>query len=162
HPDRRGVSGERENAKLLTLADAGDPLVDDYRANLKPEHLTASDGEAFHRFEFRHDGTEYLGSATTLRVGEALVWAVGCVDPKGDLVGEAWRSQALALAAAAGAVLAAVALAFALASAVSRPVQSLIGFMQRVGTGDLEAKADFGGSGEFRQLAAALNRMIAD
>jgi sigma-B regulation protein RsbU (phosphoserine phosphatase) len=45
---------------------------------------------------------------------------------------------------------------------VSRPVQSLIGFMQRVGSGDLEAKAEFGGSGEFRQLADALNRMIAD
>ena len=32
---------------------------------------------------------------------------------------------------------------------VSRPVQSLIGFMQRVGSGDLDAKAEFGGSGEF-------------
>jgi sigma-B regulation protein RsbU (phosphoserine phosphatase) len=162
HPDRRGVSGKDENAKLLTLADASDPLVDAYRANLKPEHLTASDGEAFHPFEFRHEGTEYLGSATTFRVGEDLVWVVGVVAPKADFVGDVWRTQALALAAAAVAVLAAVALAFALASAVSRPVQSLIEFMQRVGGGDLEAKADFGGSGEFRQLAAALNRMIAD
>jgi sigma-B regulation protein RsbU (phosphoserine phosphatase) len=162
HPDRRGVSGERENAKLLTLADAGDPLVDAYRANLKPEHLTASAGEAFHRFEFRRDGTEYLGSATAFRVGEDLVWVVGVVAPKADFVGDVWRTQAFALAAAAGAVLAAMALAFALASAVSRPVQSLIGFMQRVGGGDLEAKAEFGGSGEFRQLADALNRMIAD
>src|SRR5262249_41617993 len=154
HPDRRGVSGEGEDAKLLTLADAGDPLVDAYRANLKPEHLTASDGEAFHRFAFRHDGTEFLGSATTFRVGEDLVWAVGVVAPTADFVGDVWRTQAVALAAAAGAVLAAVALAFALASAVSRPVQSLIGFMQRVGGGDLEAKAEFGG-GEFRQLADA-------
>jgi sigma-B regulation protein RsbU (phosphoserine phosphatase) len=162
HPDRRGVSGEGANAKLLTLADAGDPLVDAYRANLKPEHLTASDGEAFHRFQFRQDGTEYLGSATTFRVGEDLVWVVGVVAPKADFVGDVWRTQAFALAAAAGAVLAAVALAFALASAVSRPVQSLIGLMQRVGSGDLEATAAFGGSGEFRQLADALNRMIAD
>jgi sigma-B regulation protein RsbU (phosphoserine phosphatase) len=162
HPNRRAVSGERENAKLLTLADAGDPLVDAYRANLKPEHLTASEGETFHRFEFRHDGTEYFGSATTFRVGEDLVWVVGVVAPKADFVGDVWRTQALALAAAAVAVLAAVALAFALASTVSRPVQSLIGFMQRVGSGDLEAKAEFGGSGEFHQLADALNRMIAD
>ena len=95
HPDRRGVSGERETAKLLTLADAGDPLVDAYRANLKPEHLTASDGEAFHRFEFRHDGTEYLGSATTFRVGDDLVWVVGVVAPKADFVGDVWRTQAL-------------------------------------------------------------------
>lgn len=162
HPDRRGVSGERENAKLLTLADAGDPLVDSYRANLKPEHLVAAGGEAFHRFEFRHDGTEYLGSATSFRVGEDLVWVVGVVAPKADFVGDVWRTQTFALAAAAVAVLAAVALAFALASAVSRPVQSLIGFMRRIGSGDLEAKAEFGGSGEFRQLADALNRMIAD
>jgi sigma-B regulation protein RsbU (phosphoserine phosphatase) len=162
HPNRRAVSGEGENAKLLTLADAGDPLVDAYRANLKPSHLIASDGEVFHRFEFHHDATEYFGSATTFRVGEDLVWVVGVVAPKADFVGDVWRMQAFALAAAAVAVLAAVALAFALASAVSRPVQSLIAFMQRVGSGDLEAKAEFGGSGEFRQLADALNRMIAD
>jgi sigma-B regulation protein RsbU (phosphoserine phosphatase) len=162
HPDRRGVAGERENAKLLTLADAGDPLVDAYRANLKPEHLTASAGEAFHRFEFRQNGTEYLGSATTFRVGDDLVWAVGVIAPKADFVGDVWRTQVFALGAAGVAVVAAVALAFALASTVSRPVQSLIGFMQRVGGGDLDAKAEFGGSGEFRQLANALNRMIAD
>lgn len=162
HPDRRGVSGERETARLLTLADAGDPRVDAYRANLKPEYLNASDGEDFHRFEFSHDGGEYLGSATTFRVGHDLVWVVGVVAPKADFVGDVWRTQAVALAAAGAAVLAAVVLAFALASAVSRPVQSLIGFMERVGSGDLEAKAEFGGSSEFRQLAHALNRMIAD
>src|SRR5207248_2209152 len=37
-----------------------------------------------------------------------------------------------------------------------------IAFMNRVGGGDLEAKAAFGGSREFRDLAEALNRMIAD
>src|SRR5262245_61255183 len=162
HPGRRGVSGTRETARLLTLADAGDPLVDAYRANLKPEHLDASDGDAFHRFEFRHDGAEHLGSATTFRVGDDLVWVVGVVAPKSDFVGDVWRTQAFALAAAVAAVLAAVVLAFALASTVSRPVSALIGFMRRVGGGDLEAKAEFGGSGEFRQLADALNRMIAD
>ncbi len=162
HPDRRGVSGERETAKLLTLADAGDPLVDAYRANLRPEHLNASDGEAFHRFEFRHNGADYFGSATTFRVGDDLVWVVGVVAPKTDFVGDIWRTQAIALAAAGAAVLAAVVLAFVLASAVSRPVGALIGFMQRVGGGDLEAKADFGGSREFRQLSDALNHMIAD
>src|SRR5215472_11062331 len=105
HPDHRGVSGERETAKLLTLADAGDPLVDAYRASLKPEHLAASDGEAFHRFEFRHEGTDYLGSATTFRVGDDLVWVVGVVAPKVDFIGDVWRTQTFALAAAGGAVL---------------------------------------------------------
>lgn len=161
HPDHRRVSGERESARLLTLKDARDPLVDAYRAMLKPEHVNGSDGEAFHRFEFSHNGTEYLGSATTFRVGDDLVWVVGVVAPKGDFIGDVWRTQALALAAAGAAVLVAVALAFALARKVSQPVQSLIGFMQRVGRGDLDAKAEFGGSREFQQLADALNRMIA-
>jgi sigma-B regulation protein RsbU (phosphoserine phosphatase) len=162
HPDHRGVSGERESAKLLTLADARDPLVDAYRAKLKPQHVNGADGEAFHRFEFSHDGTEYLGSATTFRVGDDLVWVVGVIAPRADFIGDVWRTQAFALAAAGGAVLVAVALAFALARTVSRPVQALIGFMRRVGSGDLEATAEFGGSREFRQLADELNRMIAD
>jgi sigma-B regulation protein RsbU (phosphoserine phosphatase) len=162
HPDLRGVSGTGENAKLLTLADAGDPLVDAYRANLKPEHVGANTGQHFDRFQFQHNGTAYLGSATTFRVGEDLVWVVGVIAPESDFVGDVWRTQSLALLAAAAAVLAAVALAIALASTVSKPVQSLIGFMQQVGGGDLEARAEFGGSREFRQLAAALNRMIAD
>jgi sigma-B regulation protein RsbU (phosphoserine phosphatase) len=162
HPSCRTVSGTGEAAKLLTLADAGDPLVDAYRAKLKPEHLHAGSGQNFDRFLFRHDGTDYLGSATTFRVGEDLVWVVGVIAPQSDFVGDVWRTQAFALLAAAAAVLAAVALAIALASAVSRPVQALIGFMQRVGGGDLEARAEFGGSAEFRVLADELNRMIAD
>jgi phosphoserine phosphatase RsbU/P len=164
HPDRRevGVAGGRGAGKLLTLADAGDPLVDSYRANLKPEDLHPANGESFHHFEFRHAGTDYLGSTTAFRVGDDLVWVVGVVAPKSDFVGDVWRTQAFALAAAGAAVCAAVALAFALANTVSRPVQSLIGFMRKVGGGDLEAKAEFGGSGEFRELADELNRMIAD
>ena len=95
-------------------------------------------------------------------MGEDLLWAVGVVAPKSDFVGDVWRTQAFALFAAGAAVLAAVALAFALASTVSRPVSALIVFMQQVGAGDLEAKAEFGGSREFRELAIALNRMIAE
>jgi len=162
HPDLRGVSGTGADAKLLTLADAADPLVDAYRANLKPEHLRADDGSQFHRYSFRYDGTPYLGSATTFRVGEDLVWVVGVVAPESDFVGDVWKTQRFALLAAAAAVLAAVVLAIGMASTVSKPVQSLIGFMQRVGGGDLEAKAAFGGGREFRALAHELNRMIAD
>src|SRR5262249_44901093 len=140
HPGRRAVSGTRETAKLLTLADAGDPLVDAYRANLKPEYLDPADGQGFHRFEFRQDGTDYLGSTTAFRIGDDLVWVVGVAAPKSDFVGDVWRTQALALAAAGLAVLAAVALAIVLANTVSRPVGALIGFMNRVGAGDLEAR----------------------
>jgi sigma-B regulation protein RsbU (phosphoserine phosphatase) len=162
HPDRRAVSGTRETAKLLTLADAGDPLVDAYRANLRPEYLKPADGQEFHRFEFRHDDTEYLGSATTFRLGDDLTWVVGAVAPKADFLSGVWQSQVVALLAAGGALLAAVLLAFALARSVSGPVLKLTGFMRRVGGGDLEAKAELGGSREFRELSGALNSMIGD
>src|SRR5262245_19077740 len=148
HPDRRGVSGTDATAKLLTLADAGDPLVDAYRANLRPDYLRPAGGEDFHFFEFRHDGTEYLGSTTAFRVGDDLVWVVAVVAPRGGCGGGGRRPPAPAPAAAAGAALAAGLLAFALARAVSRPVLTLTGFMRRVGGGDLEARAEFGGSRE--------------
>jgi serine phosphatase RsbU (regulator of sigma subunit) len=158
-PEKTG--GVRE---LLTLSDAvaGDPVMDRYHAKLRDEHVPSTDGQDFHLFGFAHEGTDYLASATTFRVGDDLDWVVGVVAPKSDFVGDVWRTQAVALGAAAAALLAAVALAFALASNVSRPVSSLIGFMRKVGGGDLESKAEFGGSGEFRELADELNDMIAN
>jgi sigma-B regulation protein RsbU (phosphoserine phosphatase) len=90
------------------------------------------------------------------------VWVIGAVAPKADFLADVWRSQATALMAATGALLIAVLLAALMARSVSRPVLNMIGFMNRVGSGDLGAKAAFGGSREFRNLADALNRMIAD
>jgi sigma-B regulation protein RsbU (phosphoserine phosphatase) len=167
HPNLRQFvgSGQRGAGKLLTLADTGDTLVEAFRENLRPEYLRPRAGDAFHPFEFRHDGIEYLASATTFRVSddsEDLVWVVGVVAPKEDFLSDVARSQGLALAVSAGALLVAVLLAAALARRVSGPVHALIGFMQRVGGGDIDAKIDFGGSNEFRQLAATLNRMIRD
>lgn len=154
--------GGRGAGSLPTLADTGDPLVEAYRSHLEPEHLSAAAGDAFHTFEFSHDGSDYLASATTFRVGDDLVWVIGAVAPKADFLSDVWRSQTLALAVSGAALLGAVLLAAGLAQRVSGPVLSLIGFMRRVGGGDLEARADLGGSREFRELSAALNRMIAD
>ncbi|MBN9524110.1 SpoIIE family protein phosphatase [bacterium] len=159
---RSGAAGGRGELVTLTAAAAGDPVMAAYHIGLRPEFLRPATGDGFHRFEFSADETDYLGSTTAFRVGDDLVWVVGVAAPKADFVGDIWRTQAVALTAAALAVLAAAALAVALAGAVSRPVQALIGFMRRVGGGDLEARAEFGGRGEFRELAAELNRMIAD
>src|SRR5262249_49949177 len=84
------------------------------------------------------------------------------VAPKADFLADVWRSQTIALLAAAAALFIAVLLAALMARSVSTPVHRLIQFMNRVGSGDLEAKAAFGGSREFRDLADALNRMITD
>jgi sigma-B regulation protein RsbU (phosphoserine phosphatase) len=164
HPSQRGgaITGSAETARLLNLADAGDPIVDDYRARLRPDLLQPDGDESFHFFEFRHSGTDYLGSTNSFRIGDDLVWVVGVAAPKSDFVGDVWQTQTHALVAATAAVLAAVALAFLLARAVSRPVLALTGFVRQVGAGDLDARADIGGGREFRELSAALNRMIAD
>jgi len=164
HPNARRVAadGARGVGKLLTLADTGDPLVAAFRDNLRPEYLRPATGDDFHFFDFRHGGTAYLGSATPFRIGDDQIWVVAAVAPKSDFLADVWRRQGLALGVAGAALLVAVLLAAALARRVSGPVQALIGFMRRVGGGDLDARADFGGSREFRQLSAALNRMIAD
>src|SRR3954447_17246973 len=50
HPDHRGGAAAAAG-RLLSLAESGDPLVDAYRAHVRPEYLRTSDGEAFHFFE---------------------------------------------------------------------------------------------------------------
>jgi serine phosphatase RsbU (regulator of sigma subunit) len=164
YPGRHATAetGTQASARLPTLADADEPLLNDYRSHLPPEYLRPGEEQAFRRFEFRHGGGDYLGSATAFRVGDDLVWVVGVAAPKADFLAGVWRSQGTALAAAALALAGAVLLAFALARSVARPVLALTGFVRRVGGGDLDARADIGGGPEFRELSAALNRMIAD
>jgi serine phosphatase RsbU (regulator of sigma subunit) len=163
HPTQRVVSPERQKAagKLLTLADTDDPLVDAFRGRV-PSEGAATGPLSFQRFQFDHNGVEYLASTTAFRVGDDQVWVIGAVAPKSDFLADVWRGQAMALMAAAGALLVALFLAALMARSVSTPVLKLIAFMNRVGGGDLEAQAEFGGNPEFRQLADALNRMIAD
>jgi serine phosphatase RsbU (regulator of sigma subunit) len=164
HPSRKvvGTTGQGTAGKLLTLADINDPLAQAFRGRVSGEALPAGASGSFRRFEFDHESVQYLASTTAFRVGDDQVWVIGAVAPKADFLADVWRSQATALVAAAGALLVAVVLAALIARSVSTPVLKMIGFMNRVGGGDLEAKAEFGGSREFHDVADALNRMIAD
>jgi serine phosphatase RsbU (regulator of sigma subunit) len=164
HPTQKviGTEGQRAAGALLTLADIDDPLVRAFRGRTPGDTLPTEASESFDRFQFHRDSTEYLASTTAFRVGDDQVWVVGAVAPKADFLADVWRSQASALMAATGALFIAVLLAALMARSVSTPVFKMIGFMNRVGSGDLDAKATFGGSREFHNLADALNRMIAD
>ena len=142
--------------ELKTLQGIADPLVDEFRAKLAS--MGNKRGE-FNFFEFHQVESDYLASATTFRVGNDLTWVVVAIAPKDDFLSGLWRSQAQALVGALVALGIAVILAVLMARRVSGPVLDLIGFMRRVGSGDLDAKADFGGSLEFQQLTEALNRM---
>ncbi len=155
------IAGHRTAGKLLTFADFSDPLLDAYRANLKPT-TTQPTADTFDTFDFTHAGKDYFASASTFRVGDDLVWVFGAVAPKDDFLADFWRSQGLALTVAASAVAIAVFLAIAMARKISRPVLSLTSVMQKVGSGDLSARANLAGSPEFEQLSTALNTMIGD
>ena len=164
HPTKKvvGTAGQRAAGELLTLGDMDDPLIEAFHGRVSGDPLPAGASESFQRFQFDHEGIPYLASTTAFRVGDDQVWVIGAVAPKADFLADVWRSQATALMAATGALLIAVLLAALMARSVSTPVLKMIGFMNRVGSGDLDAKAAFGGSREFRNLADALNRMIAD
>src|SRR5262249_46956008 len=146
----------------LPRTDPDAPLVEAFRGRLPADPLPGDAREAFQRFQFDHEGMVYLASTTAFRVGDDQVWVVGAVAPKADFLAEVWRSQAIAVMAATGALLIAVLLAALMARSVSTPVLRLIGFMRRVGAGDLDAKAEFSGSSEFRELSSTLNQMILD
>jgi phosphoserine phosphatase RsbU/P len=164
HPNQRNLAGKgvKGSGAMLTLADTGDPLVDAFRRHLQPGYVNGGEGDSFHFFEFSHNGVNYLASTTVFPIGDGQPWVVGAIAAQADFLAPVWRTRWVSLGAAATAVCIAAILAAAMARRTSRPVQSLIGFMQRVGAGDLEARADFGGGREFRQLSSALNKMIAD
>jgi serine phosphatase RsbU (regulator of sigma subunit) len=162
----RGSSGQRGSGALPLIAEARDPLVRAFagrgRALTTQPQAGGSGDLAFEFFPLRSDDTDYLASTTPFRVGDDQTWIVGAISPRSDFLADVWRSRTLAIAATTGALLAAMLLAALMARRVSGPVRSLVGFMRRVGDGDLDARAEFGTSREFRDLSNALNRMIAD
>lgn len=163
--------------RLLQLKEVDDPAIRAFRQNLLPTDLVprqsppdagvesavrlASSGDS-RQFSFKDGDHEYFASVHAFWVGADLPWIVGAVAPAEDFLGEVWRTRTLALLIAGIAVAIALLLAAWLARCVSGPVESLVGLMRRVGEGDLDARAELGGSREFRELTSALNRMIGD
>jgi phosphoserine phosphatase RsbU/P len=162
HPNLRDLTARRTKGELLTLADTGDPLVDAFRKHLPPSAAHDSAAGAFQLFDFDEGGTGYLASTTVFPVSDGRSWVVGAVAPQADFLGAVWRARWISLAVAGGALVVAALLAGAFARKISTPVQELIAFMQRVGGGDLEAKADLHGGREFRELSNALNKMLVE
>ncbi len=168
HKDAMGATGPAKRGEMLTLADTGDSLVDAFRQHLEPGSLDDGGGVAggggggFRFFEFTEGGVGYMASTTVFPIGDRQRWVVGAVAPQSDFLAAVWRTRWMSLAAACAALGIAALLAGAMSRRISRPIQSLIGFMERVGAGDLDAKADFKGGREFRHLSDTLNQMIGD
>jgi len=162
HPGTRMLTGGyRAQGKLLTLAGTGDPLVAQFDKMLPGGFLTDAASNSYHSFSFDYSGSTQLASVTGFAVSDNLKWFVGAIAPESDFFGGVRRSRDWAIAAGLGALLLGVIVAAAMARRVSRPVVGMIKFMDRVGAGELDLAANFGGSGEFRRLSIALNQMIA-
>ncbi len=164
HSDRQRVErvARSNEGSLLSVKDFQDPLADALVAGLSAADTNAGTADRFRSADFKLAGVEYMASTTAFRVGNDLTWVIGAVAPQRDFLPSVWETEKWAFAGAAGALLGALVLAGALARRISRPVHALIGFMRRVGGGDLSGTADFGGSREFRELSHELNRMIED
>jgi phosphoserine phosphatase RsbU/P len=164
HPNQRVLTtaGSRGAGSLLTLSEVQDPLVQAIRARDEWTRMRSDRDGAFSFFDVTDGKEEHLASVTTFAIGDDQTWAIGVVAPAKDFLQDVWKAHRHALIAAAIALLIAVLLAVAMARSVSGPVLSLIGFMRRVGSGDLDARANLTGSREFRELSNALNGMIED
>ena len=165
-PLPRGAAvGKRGQGELQTVRTLEDPLLAAFDAQLTPEDRAPSPGggDRARQFGFRHAGTDYYARATAFTISGDLTWVVGVMAPQGDFLAGAWRTSAMAAIASLGAMLLAVVVATLLARRVSGPVLKLVSFMDTVRGGDLGGgHLRLGGAREFRQLSAALDRMLDD
>jgi two-component system, NtrC family, sensor kinase len=132
-------------------------------ATLDPEAESTLMREGFARVEVRSsDGTASWRMATPIMRAGRMVGAT-YVDVS---LAEIYRLEhTLRLTdfafLASSIVLISVLLALFLERRVTHPVTALVGGMQHVERGELEARVSIGGGGEFAYLAGSLNRMLA-
>jgi phosphoserine phosphatase RsbU/P len=160
--ERIVARGQRDTGRLLTLDDVDSPVVHALAAEMKRRPADWAVGADFQLHPVETDGPAFLASTVPFQIGPDLHWIVGVIAPASDFLSDVWRRHLITLIVAAAALAAALVLAVWLAQSVSRPVTSLIGFSRKVSGGDLEARAELGGSPEFQELSGSLNQMIAD
>ncbi len=153
----------RGDGNLVTVDSIDDPLAHAFYQQITPaDRTTDAGGQRFRQFTFDFNHQRYYGSATAFQLDGGQVWIVGAMSPESDYLADVWKNNRASMAIALISLLAAMALAALLARRVSKPIVSLMSFMGKVGAGDLDAKANFGGNTEFQNLSTALNKMIVD
>ncbi len=164
HPKVRVVSqsGKRDEGRLLTMAESGDPLAEQLYAQVQSQGKLTVEDERTRRLVFTHGGVSYLGCVTAVRIEDGPLWLVGALGPRSDFLGDVQRENLQLLLISLAAVLLAAGLAVLLAKRVSQPIVRLVEFAHRVGAGDLEQKVELDTTTEFRTLSASLTKMLAD
>ena len=125
---------------MLTLADTGDPIVESFRGHWVRRICRAAGRRIIIFSSSSTKARTTMASTTVFPIGDGQSWVVGAFAPESDFLAGVWRTRRMALAIAAAAALVPCSFAAALmAQHISRPVQALITFANRVGAGDLEA-----------------------
>jgi signal transduction histidine kinase len=131
-----------------------------YATGERPELLAALGGRIDTRRRFSETLGEELLLVTVPVVDQAEVVGAVRVAASTAAVDASVRRSWLRLALIGLAVIAAgLGLAWVLAGTVARPVSRLVAAADRLGHGDLDARASGGGPREFEALARAFNRM---
>ena len=158
-----------EGERILVVDGAGRLLADTagradvgvvYATGERPELLAALGGRIDTRRRFSETLGEELLLVTVPVVDQAAVVGAVRVAASTAAVDASVRRSWLRLALIGLAVIAAaLALAWFLAGTVARPVRRLVAAADRLGHGDLDARASEGGPRELDTLARAFNRM---
>jgi two-component system, OmpR family, sensor kinase len=144
------------DAQGRVVADSTEAAIGQRFAD-RPDIVSALDGD-----RVREYGGEFLFVTVPVLASGEPTGAVRVAEDLAALNSGVLRSRLVLAAVGAFVVLGGMALAWALASSLARPLRNLGSTARRLGTGDLNARADVTGPRDVAEVAHAMNAMAAD
>jgi len=163
--DARVIVTDASNQALL-LADSDDdqgPPMTPYNTAGRPEIGAALQGQSVRLVRRSVDlGGDLLVVAYPVLSGGQVVGTVRLSQPMAAVDARVRRSWEAIAAVAAVVAIVGLAVAWALATSLAQPLRSLAGTAERLGRGDLGARAEVTGPPDVAVVAVELNRMAAE
>ena len=165
-----GQAAQQVGGRVLVV-DASGVVVDDsegpgtigalYATDGRPEIQRALAGLPASEIRYSADlQTDLMATAAPIQDEGRIVGAVRITQPMADVRADTRRQTFGLLAIGVAGLVAGLLLAFGLAGSFARPLRRLASASERLGEGDLSARAeDVGGAQEFEQLARSFDRM---
>jgi signal transduction histidine kinase len=163
--DARVIVTDASNQALL-LADSDDPDAPPetpYNTAGRPEIDAALQGQPVRLVRHSTDlGGDLLVVAYPILSGKKVVGTVRLSQPMAAVDARVRRSWEAIAGVAAVVAIVGLAVAWALATSLAHPLRSLAGTAERLGGGDLGARAEVTGPPDVAAVAVELNRMAAE
>jgi signal transduction histidine kinase len=154
--------------EAILLADSDDPGARPpgevaYNTPGRPEIGAALQGQSVQLIRHSVDvGGDLLVVAYPIFSGGHVVGTVRLSQPVAEVDARVRRSWEAIAAVAAVVAIVGLAVAWVLATSLAQPLRSLAGTAERLGHGDLGARAEVGGPPDVAAVAVELNRMAAE